>query len=151
MNRRNFTPETKTLTPSLPSIMVKVVHFVSLTEMFVVTTENYQNWTNLTKRCKIIGHDQPIVTNVEINAIYLVMYNNEWHRARVISTEHQKVYLCHLIDYGENVKLRSSEMREIREDLTENQDFLIKCALFDIVFVEDTVKVELFLDCLLME
>lgn len=122
-----------------------------MAEIYVVPEEKYQEWELLTQRCKIIGHELPIVKHVEINSIYFVKNNNEWQRGRIISREPTKEYLCRLIDYGEKVQLKKSDIRNIPDKFKENQNFLTKCSLFDVTSIEDTIELDLCMDFLLIE
>lgn len=138
-------------TSSLPyPYMVKAVHFISLTEIYVVSEDNFQKWKKITQDCKIIARKQPIATDIEINSTYLVKHINEWHRGRIMSTEHQKEYLCHLLDLGQSIKLKTSEIREIPPELDENT-YLIKCGLFNIESIGDINEAEIILNYILME
>lgn len=128
--------------------LVKAVHFISLAELYVVPEEKFKLWEKVTQDCKMVGRQQPPVENVELNAIYLVKHNNEWHRGLTVSTEQHNEYLCHLIDTGKHCKV--TEIRELPKELADHS-YLIKCAFFDILPFGNIAEIEFIVDCILIE
>lgn len=132
--------------------LVRPVHFVSLLEMFVVPEDDFSLWLQINQNCNIIANKQPIVSYVELNSLYLVNYKDKWYRGRIVSMERQEsFYLCQLIDLGPTVNVNKGEIRKITEELEKYKEFVEKCALFNIIEVDNIHDAIFALEYLLLQ
>ncbi|XP_063706829.1 uncharacterized protein LOC134835793 isoform X2 [Culicoides brevitarsis] len=129
--------------------LVKLVNFISLEQMYVIPMEKFRIWTELTNDLKRAGSKQR-ATEIEINGLYLVKSNREWHRGRVLSTEQENQVSVYLVDIGETVKCRPKEVYVIPEAFSDNSDFLMRVAMMGIGPMDNFTELELFIDIVLM-